>query len=330
MTRLAKVTRPTRSRGAAALLAAVLLADCATLRPGAGPDQVWVANMDSHTISVLDGATLQPLATIEARGQSTHDLVLTPDGRRLFATNMGTGTLTVVDTGTRQVIATIPTGKVTHAIAVTPDGREVWVNLGGEDHIAIVSVADLTVVGRVPLGEPIATGHIWFSPDGRTAYATSPKFGQVFVVDVAARAVRDRIAVGRGPTFIQVASDGREIWGTNTGEASIYVIDAASRSVATIEVGAMPQHLTVVGDRVYVTLGGQDQVAVLDRATRRILTRIPVGRKPHGIWPSADGRRLYVAHEEGHDLGVIDVAAGRVAATAPVGKKPIAVVVSRP
>lgn len=310
------------------LLPAVVLAGCATMMAGQGPGTVYVANMDSHTISVIDGGSLQPLATIEAKGQNTHDLFLTPDGRWLFATNMGSGTLSVIDTGSNQVVGTIPTGKTTHAISITPDGKELWVNAGAEDHIPIVSTAERKVIAKVALGEPIATGHIWFSPDGKTAYATSPKFGQVFVIDTAGRTVTGKIGVGKSPTFIQATADGTEVWGTNTGESSIYVIAVATRKVSTFEVGKMPQHLTFVGGKVYVTLGGDNQVAVLDAKSRQVVGRIPVGKKPHGLWPSADGQRIFVANEEGHDLAVIDVGAGKVVSTVAVGKKPIAVVVS--
>src|SRR3989442_5009646 len=125
------------------LLLILGLVGCATMMGGRGRDTVYVANMDSHTISVIDGAQLKPVTTIDARGESTHDLSLAPDGRRLFAANTGSGTVTVVDTATNQVLGTVATGKSTHAIAVTPDGTELWVNAGGEDHIPAVSTSSL-------------------------------------------------------------------------------------------------------------------------------------------------------------------------------------------
>ena len=100
------------------LLLILGLVGCATMMGGRGRDTVYVANMDSHTISVIDGAQLKPVTTIDARGESTHDLFLAPDGRRLFAANTGSGTVTVVDTATNQVLGTVATGKSTHAIAV--------------------------------------------------------------------------------------------------------------------------------------------------------------------------------------------------------------------
>ncbi len=307
---------------------------CAVMGPGreAG-GQIYVANQESDSISVIDPSTLKVVTTIPSQGSSTHDLALTPDGRLLFATNLKTGTLTVVDTATNRVVATLPTGKATHAIAISPDGKEVWVNAGGEDHIPIVDVGTLKVKGKVDLGVEIGNGHIWFSPDGKQAYVTSPKFDRVYIIDTAARKVTANIPVGKNPTFLQVTSDGKHVWGTNTGGSEVYVIDVAAMAVAaTVEVGPNPNHLTIVGRSVYVTVGGADEVAVIENVGGKlqVTRRIPVGRKPHGIWPSPDGKRLYVVHEDSNDLKVIDLSNRVVIGTVPVGKKPIAVVVSRP
>lgn len=304
---------------------------CAALGLGGARDPGWVyvANMDSNSVSVIDGAELKVVATIDAGGHHTHDLILTPDGRRLFATNMMDGTVAVIDTTTRRLLKNIPVGKLSHALALSPDGRELWVNVGGEAAIPIVDAETLEVTGRVALPEAVGTGHIWFSPDGRRAYLTSPKLGLVFVIDRARREILTTIPVGKSPTFIQVAQDGQTVWGTNTGGSDVYVIDAAANKVrATVEVGKNPNHLTLLGNRVYVTVGGTNEVVVLEsrQGQPQVVARIPVGKKPHGIWASPDGRLLYVAHEETNDVRAIEVATGRVVGAVPVGNKPVAVV----
>ncbi len=306
-------------------------AGCAALGVGGARDPGWVyvANMESNSVSVIDGADLKVVATIDAGGRDTHDLVLTADGRRLFATNMKDGSVAVIDTSARSVQKSISVGKLAHSLALSPEGRELWVNCGNEAAIPIVDAATLEVTGQVPLPETVGTGHIWFSPDGRRAYLTSPKLGQVFVIDRARREILTTVSVGKNPTFIQVSPDGQRIWGTNSGGSDVYVIDAPTNTVrATVEVGKNPNHLTFLGNRVYVTVGGADEVVVLESryGQPQVVARIPVGKKPHGIWASPDGRLLYVAHEETHDVRAIDVAAGKVVGTVAVGKKPIAVV----
>src|SRR5262249_4084990 len=53
---------------------------------------------------------------------------------------------------------------------------------------------------------------------------------------------------------------------------------------------------------------------------------IPVGKLPHGIWPSADGSRVYVGLENADALAVIDTGTNQVVATVPVGQAPQALV----
>ncbi len=295
--------------------------------------RVYTANMESGTVSVVDADSMKVIATIDARGYRTRDLSLTPDQSKLFVTNMHNGTLAVVDTTTHEVIATIATGRMAHAASVTPDGKQIWVVNGAEEYVTVVDVASLKIAARVSLGEIIGAGYLWFSPDGARAYVTSPRRGTVSVVDVASRKVVATVEVGKGPTFIRAASDGRRIWGTDTGGDQIYALDGPSnRVLGKLTVGRAPDHLAIVGERLFVTIGGTDEIAVVgDDATGQVSVtgRIKVGGKPRGIWPSADGKRLYVVREGTNDLIVIDIAGQKVIGTIPVGRRPVAVVAGR-
>ena len=47
---------------------------------------------------------------------------------------------------------------------------------------------------------------------------------------------------------------------------------------------------------------------------------IPVGKLPHGIWPSGDGSRVYVGLENDDAMVAIDTASNKVIATIPIGQ----------
>jgi YVTN family beta-propeller protein len=49
---------------------------------------------------------------------------------------------------------------------------------------------------------------------------------------------------------------------------------------------------------------------------------IPVGKLPHGLWPSGDGSRVYVGLENTDALAVIDTATNTVIANVPIGQAP--------
>jgi YVTN family beta-propeller protein len=52
---------------------------------------------------------------------------------------------------------------------------------------------------------------------------------------------------------------------------------------------------------------------------------IPVGKLPHGVWPSGDGTRVYVGLENEDAMAAIDTLTNTVIATTPIGQAPQAV-----
>ena len=67
--------------------------------------------------------------------------------------------------------------------------------------------------------------------------------------------------------------------------------------LAVLETGPITNHVNFVNNRngkfAYVTVGGLNQVKVYRRrdSPPELVTTIPVGPLPHGLWPSGDGTR---------------------------------------
>jgi YVTN family beta-propeller protein len=75
----------------------------------------------------------------------------------------------------------------------------------------------------------------------------------------------------------------------------------------------------------YVTVGGRDEIKVFRTDDFSQVATIPVGKLPHGIWPSGDGSRVYVGLENADALAAIDTLSNRVIATVLIGQAPQAV-----
>jgi len=311
-----------------------VMAGCAAPAPApvvaAPKPRLYVANESSNSVTVIDGSSFSVIATVDARNHSTHDLAVTRDGRWLFATNLASGRLSVIDTDVLETVASIPTGARTHVVTLTNDDSYAWVANVGENTISIVSASSYRILGTIPVAAG-PTG-LTFSRDGRFAYVSSQGERVVQVIDTSNHTILKNIPVGDNPHFLVLGPDGR-IWGTNTGRNDIYVIDpVTNEKVATFEVGAGPQQIAfgyrgLQGPNAYITVGDKQVVVVsADVKNLRILDRIEVGQRPNGIWANREGTRLFVVHEISNDLRVIDAGTGRVIATVPVGQKPIRVV----
>jgi YVTN family beta-propeller protein len=321
----------------AGFLSVGLLAGCANLGQPAQLQvkhtKVYVANESSNSVSVIDGTTFQPLGEIDTLNHATHDLSLARNGKQLWATNLASGRISVIDTDSMETIASIYTGNRAHVVTLTNDNRQAWVANIGNDTISIIDTKIYRILGTIPVSKgPMG---IAFSKDGRLAYVSSQD-KMVNVIDTAAHQVIKRIPVGANPHFLVLGPNGR-IWGTNTGSQDLYIIDTNSNEVVqTLEVGPAPQQIAfafkgTAGPNAYVTVAGLNKVIIVSANTDAptIRGQIDVGEGPNGIWANSVGTRLYVGHTRSNDLRILDTGTNQVLATVPVGRKPIRVVASK-
>jgi YVTN family beta-propeller protein len=82
----------------------------------------------------------------------------TPDGRFVYVANQGTedkpdNTVSVIDTGTNTVVATITVGKGAHGVVAGSDGKLIFVTDTFDDTVSVIDVASQKVVGTIPVGK---------------------------------------------------------------------------------------------------------------------------------------------------------------------------------
>ena len=85
-----------------------------------------------------------------------------------------------------------------------------------------------------------------------------------------------------------------------------------------------PIALTRDDAKIIVAAEDQDEVLVIDRASREVLNRIVVGDAPAHL--ILDGNRAIVSNRYGHTLSIVDIAKGTVVQTIAVGTEPMGLV----
>ena len=88
---------------------------------------------------------------------------------RAYVTNSQDNTVSVIDTATNTVVATIPVGAVPVGVAITPDGTRAYVTNAGDNTVLVIDTATNTVVASIPAANP---QEVAITPDGTRAYAT--------------------------------------------------------------------------------------------------------------------------------------------------------------
>lgn len=116
-----------------------------------------------------------------------YGVAVTPDGSKVYVTNLNDNAVSVIDTAMNKVITTISVGPNPLAVAVTPDGSKVYVTNNNADSVSVIDTATNTVIGSpIPVGfGPIGVAA---APDGSKVYVTSLS-GTVSVIDTVSNTV---------------------------------------------------------------------------------------------------------------------------------------------
>jgi len=312
--------------------------------PISSHDRVYAAEQYSNTISVTDPSNNRLLGLLKLgdpqpgnlsplyKGQLlVHGMGFSPDGRTLAAVSIGSNSVSFIDTETNAIKHVTYLGRSPHEAFFTPDGKHVWITVRGEDYIAVVDASTYEEIDRIKV--PAGPGMQIFSPDGQYGYVCSSFNPETVVISVHTRQIVGRVKQ-ESPFCPDIAAtpDGKQVWLTLKDIGKAMVFDARPPFAVTkvIDTGPITNHVNFArtrnGQFAYITIGGLNQVKVFRTDTFEQVATIAVGKLPHGLWPSGDGRRMYVGLENEDKLAVIDTLAQRVVDTVPIGQAPQAVV----
>jgi YVTN family beta-propeller protein len=273
----------------------------------------------------LDGAVG---AAKEVRhGSFAATLILSADGKTLYALDQGNWRVVVLDAATLTRIADVPTGSYPFGLTLSPDGARLYVtNTGLFEYTTIPGASEKDEAG---------TG-LRFPPFGYPTKAA--REGAV---------VEGKKIAGLGD---ENSVRGSSLWTYDVRDREHPAITAKLRLGATITEargetvgGAAPTGVAAGDDAVYVSLAHDDAVAKVSVDGRRVLAQAELspftgarfqdrqGRPLRGVMPSGlvlRAGRVYVAESGIDAVGVVDAASMQVIEHIPVGWNPSAVAFS--
>jgi YVTN family beta-propeller protein len=199
-----------------------------------------VSTPGSAVIITLDSGAFSPLIPIGAQPER---IALTPDGARAYVSNLGDGTMSVIDVALGKVMTTISLGDLPFNPLMSPDGKLVYVGVMFSNKITMIDTATNQIGKSIDADSP--NGMV-FDPDFKKLYVTSAFGSAVLEVSLEMGKVVRSEPVGGLPGHVGLLPDGKQLYFVRPDGNTVEVVDTATlKIVHTITVESGPSTVAV-------------------------------------------------------------------------------------
>lgn len=205
-----------------------------------GTSRVIATTEVTKDVVVVDIAARKLVGSVKTDQEGTHMVALSPDNKRAYASNIGSGSFTVIDLKKLKKLRDVKAGEGTEAIAVSHDGKEIWVGNNGSKSVMVFDASSFEKKAEFATdGIPI---RVELSPDGTIAAVSEPDLAQVSLYDAKTHrrvaTVDLKSAEAAVPVTLLFSPDGARLWAAATHSAKVVEIDTAHwRIVRTLGAG---------------------------------------------------------------------------------------------
>jgi YVTN family beta-propeller protein len=114
--------------------------------------EIWVANAQDGSISIIDVAAKKVTATLAANVRGANRLKFTPNGK-LVLVSSGSALL-VLDAATHKELKRLADVHASGGIQMQPDGGRAYAACGRDGYVAVIDLKTLEMVGKIAVAGP--------------------------------------------------------------------------------------------------------------------------------------------------------------------------------
>jgi YVTN family beta-propeller protein len=276
----------------------------------------------------------------------------------VYVPNSRSGSVTVIDPKTYQVLRTFPTGKVPQHVVPSYDLSTLWVANNSSNSLTPIDPLTGQEGASVKVDDPY---NMYYTPDGKYAMVIAEARHRIDFRDPKDMKLQQSLRVAcKGLDHVEFTSDNRYAIATCEFSGQLVKVDLANRTAvgyltldpdkftnyiprqinrylgrrnarnaamaALMSVPSMPQDIrsSADGSKFYVADMKEDGVFVVDPWKFERIGFIHTGVGTHGIYPSRDGTKLYVTNRGSNSIAGRPHGPGSITVLDPVTDKIVA------
>jgi YVTN family beta-propeller protein len=234
-------------------------------RPLFGPHDItfvngkaWFTAEGSKAVGRYDPATGKLDWSMGTGQDRTHMLHVTGDGKKIYTTNMSSGTVSILtdtlippgrmapaNAKPRQewVQTVVATARGSEGFDVSPDGNELWTASSEDGTISIIDLKAKKLASKID-AKVLGANRVKFTPDGKLLFISSLQTGELTIYDTGSHTEVKRLKIGNGAAGILMDPDGSRAFVACSPDNYVAVIDLKTLQVTRhLDVGGVPDGL---------------------------------------------------------------------------------------
>jgi YVTN family beta-propeller protein len=220
--------------------------------------KVWFTAEGSKAIGRYDPATDKLDWSMGTGQDRTHMIYVSPDAKRIYTTNISSGTVSILVDSLMQpgkmappnakpreewIQTVVPSAKGSEGFDVSPDGSELWTASGEDGTISIIDPRAKKPSAKID-AKVFGANRLKFTPDGKLVFISSLQNGELAIYDAATRKEIKRMKLGKGAAGILMDPVDARAFVACSADNYVAVIDLKTLEVTRrIDVGGVPDGL---------------------------------------------------------------------------------------
>jgi len=206
-----------------------------------------------QAVLIVDIDTGEILSAIDTNQQTSHMVALSSNEKMAFVTNLGSGSLSILDLAAGKTVQTIKTGAGTEGVAVIPQSNRVWITNRSANTVSIFDPEANTVIATLKSSSfPIRAKA---SPDGQLVAISNARSSEVSIFEVETQEQLHKLSTVSGnrqgmPIGLTFSDDRSHLYIANSKANHIAVISTKSWEIVnTFSTGTTPDGIAYISSK---------------------------------------------------------------------------------
>jgi YVTN family beta-propeller protein len=280
-----------------------------------------VCNKGDKSLGIIDPRAGRQIATVAEQGETGHEVVASPDGKRAFVPiygNSGVGhpgtdgqLIRVIDLAGQSIVGTFDFGKGVrpHCAVFGPKNGLLYVTTELDNSVSIIDPQSLKLIGTVPTGQP-ESHMLAITRDGRRGYTSNVGPGTVSALDLEQKKLVTIIPICPTAQRVSLSADDRWAFTSDQTKPRLAVIDTSSNKLKSwIEMPGIGYGTAVTPDGrwLLVALIGMNKVGVIDLEAMKLARTLDVPKAPQEVLVRPDGTEAFVSCDASRQVAVLNL-----------------------